>query len=115
MLHIRSLFALALATVVVSAPVAGVAQTRGLGRLTGTVTSEAGEPIADASVKVAVGDGVIERRSDDNGSWVLMGMGKGEFVLEVSKAGFETRRMRLVIERESMQSAPVKISLKKRA
>lgn len=117
MLPNRSSFALFLALSVgaLAMPSAGATQTRGLGMVNGTVTSEGGDPIAGATVKLAVADGSVQQQSDSSGRWVLMGIGKGEFVIEVSKAGFETKRMKLIVERESMQSPPVKIALKKSA
>jgi hypothetical protein len=71
------------------------AQSRGLGRLNGTITSEAGEPIAGVVVKVAIGSDELEGKSDN------------------SKDGFETKRLKLMIEKEVMQSDPIKVSLKK--
>jgi hypothetical protein len=89
------------------------AQSRGLGRLNGTITSEAGEPLAGVVVKVAFGSDELEGKSDNSGKWVVSGIGKGQFTAEFSKDGFETKRIKLVVEREVMQSEPIKISLKK--
>jgi hypothetical protein len=89
------------------------AQTRGLGRLNGTVTSEAGEPIAGAVVKVVAGSDELEGKSDNSGRWAVSGVGKGKFTAEFSKDGFETKRINLVVEKEVMQSEPIKVSLKK--
>jgi Carboxypeptidase regulatory-like domain len=91
------------------------AQSRGLGRLNGTITSEAGEPIVGAGVRVEIGSEAVEGKSDVAGKWAVTGLGKGQFVAEFSKAGFETKRVRLVIEKEMMQSEPIKIALKKSA
>ena len=54
-------------------------------------------------------------KSDGTGKWAVSGLGKGQFFAEFSKAGFETKRVRLVIEKESMSSEPIKIALKKAA
>jgi len=89
------------------------AQSRGLGRINGTVAAESGEPIAGVIVKVEVGDDSIEGKSDGTGKWAVSGLGKGQFFVEFLKAGFETKRVRLVIEKETMQSDPIKIQLKK--
>jgi hypothetical protein len=89
------------------------AQTRGLGRLNGTITSEAGEPIAGVVVKVAVGSDELEGKSDTSGKWAVSGVGKGKFTAEFIKDGFETKRVNLVLEKEVMQSEPIKVSLKK--
>jgi hypothetical protein len=89
------------------------AQSRGLGRLNGTVTSEAGEPIAGAVVKVVIGSDELEGKSDSAGRWAVSGIGKGKFTAEFSKDGFVTKRVNLVVEKEVMQSEPIKVSLKK--
>jgi hypothetical protein len=91
------------------------AQARGLGRLNGTIMSEAGEPIVGAVIKVEIGSDALEGKSDNAGKWAVMGLGKGQFVAEFSKAGFETKRVRLVVEKESLQPEPIKIALKKSA
>jgi hypothetical protein len=91
------------------------AQSRGLGRINGTVTSEGGEPLVDAVVRIEVGGDALEGKSDKAGKWAVSGLGKGQFIAEFSKAGFETKRVRLVIERESLASDPIKIALKKTA
>jgi hypothetical protein len=89
------------------------AQMRGLGRLNGTITSEAGEPLAGVVVKVVAGSDELEGRSDTSGKWAVSGVGKGKFTAEFSKDGFETKRVNLVVEKEVMQSEPIKVSLKK--
>jgi carboxypeptidase family protein len=89
------------------------AQSRGLGRISGTVSSESGEPIAGAAVKVEIGADALEGKSDGSGKWAVSGLGKGQFFMEISKDGFETKRVRLVIEKESMSSDPIKVALKK--
>jgi hypothetical protein len=91
------------------------AQSRGLGRITGTVLSEAGDPIAGAAVKIEIGSEALKGESDSSGKWAVSGLGKGEFFAEFSKSGFETKRVRLLIEKESINSDPIKIALKKSA
>ena len=89
------------------------AQSRGLGRISGTVSSESGEPIVGAFVKVEVGSDALQSKSDGSGKWAISGLGKGQFFAEFSKDGFETKRVRLLIEKESMASEAIKIALKK--
>jgi carboxypeptidase family protein len=89
------------------------AQTRGLGRLNGTITSEAGEPIAGVVVKLVAGSDSLEGKSDNSGKWAVSGVGKGKFTAEFSKDGFETKRINVVVEKEVMQSEPIKVALKK--
>ena len=91
------------------------AQSRGLGRINGTVTSDAGEPISGVIVKVEIGADALTGNSDVNGKWAVAGLGRGEFFAEFSKPGFETKRVRLLVEKEKIESPPIKISLKKTA
>ena len=113
MRRIRYAAIIGLAAAAVSSGQPATAQSRGLGRLNGTVTSEAGEPIAGAVVKVVVGADALEGKSDNSGKWAVSGIGKGKFTAEFSKDGFETKRVNLVIEKEVMQSEPIKVSMKK--
>jgi hypothetical protein len=89
------------------------AQTRGLGRLNGTITSDSGEPVPGVVVKVAAGGDELEGKSDNSGKWAISGVGKGKFTAEFTKDGFETKKINLVIEKEVMQSEPIKVSMKK--
>jgi hypothetical protein len=89
------------------------AQSRGLGRISGTVSSESGDPIVGAAVKIEIGSDALESKSDGAGKWAVSGLGRGQFFAEFSKDGFETKRVRLVIEKESLSSDPIKIALKK--
>ena len=89
------------------------AQSRGLGRISGTVSSESGDPIVGAAVKIEIGSDALESKSDGAGKWAVSGLGKGQFFAEFSKDGFETKRVRLVIEKESLSADPIKIALKK--
>jgi hypothetical protein len=114
MSKIRSAFILAAVAMLSVMTAQGVtAQSRGLGRITGTVSAESGEPIAGAFVKVEVGNERLEGKSDTSGKWAISGLGKGQFFAEFSKDGFETKRVRLLIEKESMASEVIKIALKK--
>jgi hypothetical protein len=111
----RALILAGVAMLSVAAAPGVTAQSRGLGRISGTISSEAGEPIVGAAVKVEIGNDALEGKSDGSGKWYVAGIGKGQFFAEFSKDGFETKRVRLVIEKESMSSDPIKISLKKSA
>ena len=103
----------ALAVAVLTAP-AVFGQARGLGAINGTISAEEGGTIAGAQVKVLLSNGdALEGKSDDNGKWNVMGLGKGEFQVEFTKDGFMTKRVKLVIEKETLRSEPIKIALKK--
>jgi len=92
------------------------AQSRGLGVLIGTVTSEEGEPVAGVLVKVPMKDGsAVEARTNDAGKWNMSGIGKGEFHMIVYKEGWAAKTVKLVVEKETMRPEPIKISIKKGA
>src|SRR5687767_6942915 len=92
------------------------AQSRGLGSLNGSVTSDAGEPVGGVLVKLPMPDGsAIEAKTDNSGKWNVNGVGKGEFHMVIYKEGFTTKTVKLVVEKESMRPEPIKIMLKKGA
>jgi hypothetical protein len=92
----------------------GDAQSRGMGRVTGTVVDEAGAPVADVEVKTATAAGtVIECKSDATGKWTLSGIGRGEWHVSFTKTGFATKRIKAIVEREIERSEPIKITLAK--
>lgn len=92
-----------------------VAQQRGLGAVTGVVSSEAGEPVNGAIVKFILPNGeTVEGKSDGAGKWRVGGLGKGEWKVSFSADGFATRIVKFVVERETITGGdPVKIVLKK--
>lgn len=92
-----------------------VAQQRGLGAVTGVVSSEAGEPVSGASVKFVLPNGeTIDGKSDSLGKWRVGGLGRGEWKVMFSAEGFATRVMKFMVERETLNGGePVKIVLKK--
>ncbi len=95
---------------------AAAAQSRGLGLLNGTVTSEAGEPVPGVTVKLPLADGsAVEVKTNDSGKWVLSGVGKGEFLMQVYKEGYAAKTVKVIVEKETMRPEPIKISIKKGA
>jgi hypothetical protein len=93
-----------------------LAQSRGLGALAGSVTSDTGEPVGGVLVKLPLPDGsAIEAKSDDSGRWNVNGVGKGEFHMVIYKEGFATKTVKLVIEKETMRPEPIKLTIKKGA
>jgi len=95
---------------------AGHAQSRGMGRVTGTVVDEGGAPVADVEIKTATAAGTaLECKSDGSGKWVLGGIGRGEWTISFTKAGFSTKRIKAIVEREIDRSDPIKITLAKGA
>jgi hypothetical protein len=92
-----------------------VAQQRGLGAVTGVVSSEAGEPVNGASVKFMLPNGeTVDGKSDGAGKWRVGGLGKGEWRVLFAADGFATKVVKFVVERETITGGdPVKIVLKK--
>src|SRR5689334_20637340 len=100
----RMCAAIGLVAMVALSGVTTNAQTRGLGILNGTVTSESGEPVAGAQIKFPLADGSnVEAKTDDSGRWVVSGIGKGEFHMAISKDGYAGKVVKIVVERESMR------------
>ena len=110
----RIIPAIALAAVVVFGSAPATAQTRGLGVLNGTITSDTGEPVAGVVVKLPMSDGsAVEAKTDDSGRWVVSGVGKGEFHMSISKDGYAPKVVKIVVERETMRPEPIKLTIKK--
>jgi len=64
---------------------------RGQGRLTGKVLSEDGTPLANAEIKITSPvhqSLVFEARSDENGEWVILGLGTGMWRVEARSEGY---------------------------
>ena len=62
-----------------------------------------GGSIPGAMVKVEIGSEALEGKSDSSGKWAVSGLGKGQFFAEFSKSGFETKRVRLMVEKETIR------------
>lgn len=91
-----------------------VAQTRGLGAVSGSVTSEGGDPVAGATVKFMLPDGeTIDSKSDAAGKWRVGGLGKGEWRVMFAAEGYASRVVKFIVERETLNGDPVRIVLKK--
>ena len=90
------------------------AQMRGMGRLNGVVVSDSGEPIDGVTVKAPTSGGdALEGKSGDAGKWAIGGIGKGEWQVEFQKAGFETKRLKVIVQKESLNPEVIKVVLKK--
>jgi len=106
----------AVLVIVAMALAVGHAQSRGMGRVTGTVVDESGAPIADVAIKTTTSAGtVLECKSEADGKWTLGGIGRGEWILSFTKAGFSTKRIKAIVEREIERAVPIKITLAKGA
>jgi len=96
-------------------PTVSSAQFRGLGRITGTVTEEGGAPLGNVSIRATLTgeDGVIEEKSNENGSWSVSGMAKGEWHLTFQIAGYVPVGAKVTLTAELSRIAPIAITLKK--
>lgn len=96
-------------------PAISSAQFRGLGRITGTVTSDAGEPLKGVNVRAKLDGsvGVIEATSDEKGAWLVAGMGKGEWHFTFQTAGYTPLGAKVVLLAELARVPPIAVVLKK--
>ena len=94
----RILQTLALSAVLVAVSASGsfAQQPRGEGRITGKVTDEQGQPLADvvvrATKKEAAGQPPLQSKSNNKGEWTLAQLAAGEWALEFSKDGFQSQK-----------------------
>lgn len=101
--------ALSVTTAVASAQV-----WRGMGRLAGKVTDESGTPIDGVVVKAYLPEakGGTQTKTNRKGEWVIGGIARGQWELDFSKSGYETRQITLGLS-EMQRTPPVEIKLKK--
>lgn len=93
---------------------AATAQTRGMGRINGVVVSESGETLDGVTVRTPTSAGdLLQATSTDKGTWAIGGVGKGEWAVEFVKSGYETRRVRVVVEKETLKPEVIKIVMKR--
>ncbi|MGI8946799.1 MAG: tetratricopeptide repeat protein [Ornithinimicrobium sp.] len=119
MKHVMKLSSLVVFAILVS--VAGVyaQEWRGMGRVGGFVLDEeTGQPLEGVVVKATLptaGDrGPGETKSKKNGEWAVGGVARGEWAVDFSKDGYETRRISIGIT-EMGRIPPMEIKLKKKA
>ncbi len=88
---------------------------RGTGRLEGSVTDEAGQPIPGATLKAACAErgGGTTLTTDKKGRWVLGGVVACNWAFDIEAAGYETKQIAVRLPGESVRIAPVKVPLKK--
>ncbi|HTI36748.1 MAG TPA: tetratricopeptide repeat protein [Vicinamibacterales bacterium] len=98
--------------VMLSAP--AIAQSRGQGHLHGMVKDESGQPVEGVQVK-AVMQGekdVFTDRTNKKGEWAINGIKSGQWNLDFSKEGYETRSITVPFS-ELATLPPMAIDLKK--
>lgn len=92
---------------------------RGMGRAGGKVVDDGtGEPIEGVAVKATLpasgNRGPGESKSNAKGEWAVGGVASGNWALDFSKDGYETRSISLPIS-ESGGRGPMEVRLKKKA
>jgi len=102
------------AIVVLCAASAFAQDWRGMGRLAGKVTDEAGAPIEGAIVKGhrAESEGGPEAKTNKKGEWTLAGIANGQWDVDIEKPGFEPFRTTIGVVEASM-NPPMNVKLKK--
>jgi len=97
-----------------SAPV--FAQSQGSGHLHGVVKDESGQPVEGVQVK-AVKQGekdVFTDKTSKKGEWAINGIASGQWNLDFSKQGYETRSITVPFS-EAATMPPMPIEIKKAA
>jgi tetratricopeptide (TPR) repeat protein len=96
-------------------PVALAQDWRGTGRIQGTVTDEAGQPIPGATLKAHCAErgGGTTIQSSKKGEWVLGGVVGCNWAFDVSAPGYETLQISIRLPGEASRLQQVKIPLKK--
>lgn len=87
---------------------------RGTGRMSGKITDDSGQPIADAVVK-ATHEGSrssAQAKTNKKGEWSIVGIGGGHWHLEFSKDGYLPSTFELTATEQS-PNAPVMTELRK--
>ena len=83
---------------------------QGRGRLEGTVTSAAGQPIEGAKVSLRyAGDGP-DLKTDKKGHWAILGVTGGTWNVDVSAPGFQPKKISVNVS-EVNRNPPVVLSL----
>ena len=87
----------ALGLIVVAASLAAspllAQEWRGKARIDGFVKDKDGHPIADATVELTKGPGKATTKTNNKGYWAILGLAGGQWNIDISAAGFDTRRI----------------------
>lgn len=88
---------------------------KGLGRLSGRVTDAAGAPIAGAKVKLMLPErgGGTTVTSGKDGKWALGGIARGNWQIDITAEGYETRAIAVNLPAESARLSPIVVPLEK--
>ena len=99
--------------ILLSSPM-GSAQTRGFGVVNGEVKSENGEQVTGISVKFMLGTGEpLSALVGKDGKWRAVGVGKGEWKVQVAAPGYTARTVTVLVEQEAATTNSIVTVLKK--
>jgi Tfp pilus assembly protein PilF len=106
--------AIILTSLTTAALVGGVARGQawhqGRGRLEGTVTSAAGQPVAGATVALRYGGSGPDLKADKKGHWAILGLVGGSWDVDISAPGFQPRKISVAVS-EVNRNPPVNLAL----
>jgi tetratricopeptide (TPR) repeat protein len=87
---------------------------RGQGHLSGKVTDEKGQPIEGVVVKLSLPGttGEVEQKTDKKGEWAVGGIGRGNWNIDFTKKGFETRHISAPVQ-EMNRMPTIETTMKK--
>src|SRR5471030_1745001 len=96
-------------------PVVSSAQFHGLGQIRGTVKDDTGSPLKGVNIRATLPseDGAIEITSDEKGTWVVAGMGKGEWHVTFQTPGYNVVAAKVSLAAELERIPPITVVLKK--
>lgn len=86
---------------------------RGQNRLAGVILDANGKPVKGATVAMRIqkgSNGGPDIKADDNGKWAVLGLGPGNWNLDVSAPGFVTKQLSIGLS-EGQRLPPMKITL----
>lgn len=88
---------------------------RGQGRLSGKVADEAGQPLANVSVKLflAAENGGLSAKTNKKGEWAVAGLGRGNWDIDFTLEGYEPRRVSVSLQ--EMERLPMMETVMKKA
>lgn len=92
------------------------AQSRGIGRIAGVVKDETGKPVEGVHVKaVKAGETqAFTETTNKKGEWAISGIASGQWNLDFTKDGFETRALTVGVS-ENDRMPPMNVAIKKAA
>jgi tetratricopeptide (TPR) repeat protein len=104
-----------IAAAALAAPLAQAQDWRGKGRVDGWVKDADGNPIPDAQIELTRdAGGKTSTKTNKKGYWAIMGLIGGPWNIDVTAAGFETRKLQVSLS-EASRIPPMEIKLEKAA